>query len=395
MDSGPGTQRAAAETPRGPIVEADYLNQRAIRDQARVALVAALDKAGSTISTRVALVDALAVAGDPGRDAQASWTDANAPGLSFSERAARIRAIGRLGLSDRKQALVAELAALPIDAPDLLNEAVEWTLIRLARDQAAQPLVARIEAKHAAGLDVGSEISRIVDLPAAEATSVLLQAAKLPLDSDERVSFAIAAGRVADPRLIPILATMLDPRVENLRWHAIASLLKIDVDATAVALRSHLSEEGNLARKLEIADFLGRHGIRDGYPYAIEHISELYLREQAVAALAAIREPKAPGELHQILKSSNDLEWNRAAIRALGRLGEKAYSAQFLTFASDLHHPNCQASMLALADLGEVALLPILNEAFSSRNDEIVVTAARAPRATLLGTAERQARRSP
>jgi len=132
------------------------------------------------------------------------------------------------------------------------------------------------------------------------------------------------------------------------------------------------------ARKLEIAEFLGRHQIRDGYPYAIEHMSELHLRDQAVAALAAIREPKALGELHQILKSSNDLEWNRAAIRALGRLGEKGYSEQFLVFARNLHHPECQASILALADLGDPALLPILSEAFSSRNDEIVTTAARA-----------------
>jgi HEAT repeat protein len=205
----------------------------------------------------------------------------------------------------------------------------------------------------------------------------LLQAAKLPLDVDERIALAGATERASDPRLVPILATMLDPRVENLRWRAIASLMKIDTDEAAKILRPHLAEEGHLARKLEMAEFLGRHRIRDGYPYAIEHMSEPHLRDQAVAALAAIREPKALGELHQILKSSNDLEWNRAAIRALGRLGETAYAAQFLILARHLHHPECQASILALADLGDPAVLPILSEAFSSRNDEIVTTAAR------------------
>jgi HEAT repeat protein len=154
--------------------------------------------------------------------------------------------------------------------------------------------------------------------------------------------------------------------------------MKIDTDEAAKVLRSHLSEEGNLSHKLELAEFLGRHGIRDGYPYAIEHMSESHLRDQAIAALAAIREPRALGELHQILKSSNDLEWNSAAIRALGRLGEKGYTEQFVIFARNLHHPECQAAILALADLGDTALLPILSEAFSSRNDEIVATAARA-----------------
>jgi HEAT repeat protein len=82
--------------------------------------------------------------------------------------------------------------------------------------------------------------------------------------------------------------------------------------------------------------------------------------------------------LHQILKSSNDLEWNSAAIRALGRLGAKEYAEQFLGLARNLHHPECQASILALADLEDPALVPILSEAFSSRNDEVVATAARA-----------------
>src|SRR5260370_18298798 len=103
---------------------------------------------------------------------------------------------------------------------------------------------------------------------------------------------------------------------------------------------------------------------------------EVHLRDQAQAALAASQEPKRLGELHQILKSSNDLQWNRAAIRALGRLGEKGYAEQFLIYAGNLHHPECQAAILALADLGERALLPILSEAFSSRTDAIAPTAA-------------------
>lgn len=370
--------RATAVEVAGRVLEADCLGQKSLHDQARTALLAALEKKGSTIATRAALIDALALAGDSARDAAAVWIDFNAPNLSFAERAARLRAVGRLGLTEKRLAVIAELAALPLDAPDALTDAAERSLIRLAGEAAKRPLIERLTAKHEAGLEISEELFRVVDLPQRAAANVLLDAAKLPLDNEERIALATSAGRVPDPRLVPVLATMLDPRLEQLRWHAVASLLHIDTEATAQVLRPHLSEEGNLARKLEIAEFLGRHGIRDGYPYAIEHMSEPHLRDIAVAALGAMREPKAISELQQILKSSNDLQWNSAAIRALGRLGDKQESRQFLAFARDLHHPTCEASMLALADLGEPELVPILSEAFSSRSNEIVTTAARA-----------------
>lgn len=376
-DESDDVRATAAEIAR-LILQADYLHQKAFRDQARSALLAGLDKSRSTIATRVAFIDALALAGDPKRDGKASWLDDKAPKLSFAERAARFSAIGRLDLADRRPAIETELASLPLDAPAPLNDAVEQSLIRLAGAEAVRPLIDRIEAKHAAGLEVASEIQHAAELPAAAAATLLLGAANLPLDIGERVVLASVAEQAPDGRLIPILATMLDPRLEHLRWRAIAALLKIDTDVSAQVLRAHLSEEGNLARKLQIAEFLGRHGIRDGYSYAIEHLSEPYLRDVAVSALAAIREPKAVAELHQILAKSNDLGWNGAAIRALGRLGEKNEADAFVAFARDLRHPNCQAAMLALADLGEPRLVPILNEAFSSRNGDIVTTAARA-----------------
>jgi len=79
-----------------------------------------------------------------------------------------------------------------------------------------------------------------------------------------------------------------------------------------------------------MAEFLGRHGIRDGYPYAVEHMSEPYLREHAISALAAIREPGAAGELGKILNTSNDVAWSSAAVRGLGRLGVAELAQQFL-----------------------------------------------------------------
>ena len=87
--------------------------------------------------------------------------------------------------------------------------------------------------------------------------------------------------------------------------------MKIDTDNAAKALQPHLVQETNLQRKIEIAEFLGRHGIRDGYPYAIEHMSEPYLREEAILALAAIREPRAVGADFWYLVSGGDVQGKR------------------------------------------------------------------------------------
>ena len=108
---------------------------------------------------------------------------------------------------------------------------------------------------------------------------------------------------------------MLDPRYQDIRWQASEALRLIDTDEAASVLWPHLAQESDLLRKLQIAAFLGRHGFRGGYPYAIEHMSVPQLQDAAVEALAAIREPKAVPELRKIWESSNDLGWNAAAIR--------------------------------------------------------------------------------
>ncbi len=140
----------------------------------------------------------------------------------------------------------------------------------------------------------------------------------------------------------------------------------------------HLKEEANLYHKLRIAEFLGRHGMREGYPYAMEHLSEPGLVEEAVAALAAIRDPRTVPVLRDILKTSNDTSWSSVAIRALGALGEKEFAAQFLEIAQDLKNPLAPAALLALGDLDEVKALPKVREGLASRNDRIAFASTRA-----------------
>jgi len=156
--------------------------------------------------------------------------------------------------------------------------------------------------------------------------------------------------------------------------------IKIDTDEAARTLQPHLREETDLLRKLQIAEFLGRHGIRDGYPYVIEHMSEPDLREQAIAALAAIREPRATRELRQIFATSNDVAWASAAVRASGRLGAVELVPQFLELAGNAKNPLATSALIALGDLREPQAITIARAGFASRSAEMLTASARASR---------------
>jgi HEAT repeat protein len=107
-------------------------------------------------------------------------------------------------------------------------------------------------------------------------------------------------------------------------------------------------------------------------------LSEPYLREEAVSALAAIREPRAVGELRKILETSNDVAWNSAAVRALGALGASDLAPQFLEMAQDAANPLGPSALIALGDLHEVKAVEIARAGFASRNPERLEASARA-----------------
>jgi HEAT repeat protein len=380
----PEVNEAVARTLQA-VLEADYRDQRGLRADAAEKLLALSRDVGPDVDARVALLDALGALGQAarGNDKILAWLHVDRESTTFAERAARLRALGRVGIADQTGAVAAFLEALPLDAPPAIQEEVGRALGRLDPNTAARHLSARLARKAEAGLGIAIEIALLGELPAAVAAPALLEAARQPLDLEERLAFALAGARVADPRLVPALGRLLDPRQPPLRYQAIEALRRIDTDETASVLWLHLGEEGDLLRKLQLAEFLGRHGFRGGYPYAIEHMSEPALRDQAVEALAAIREPKAIAELRRIWESSHDLAWNAAAIRALGRLGQAEIAPRLLEITRDLRDPLAASALFALGDLGEERALPVVREGLASRNDDVVVAAARAARKLL------------
>ena len=380
-DTPPEVREVAART-LGSILDADYLKQGEMRDRAVKALVAGLDAAGPDLAMRVAALDALGSAGEAagGLPGALPWLKADRPASTFREHAARLRAIGRTGRAEAREGLASFLEGLPFDAPDDVQVAAGEALGRLDPKEAAKHLANRLANKSDAGLGVASEINLIGSLPREVAVPALLEAFSRVERADERLAFASACVRVADPRLVPTLASFLDPRDGNIRYQATEALRRIDTDEAASVLWPHLAQEADLLRKLQIAAFLGRHGFRGGYPYAIEHMSVPQLQDAAVEALAAIREPKAVPELRKIWESSNDLGWNAAAIRALGRLGQADIAPRLLQIAADRRSPLAAPSLIALGDLGEVKAIPIALEGLNSRSDEVVIASIRAAR---------------
>jgi len=378
IDPSPAVRERAARTVYS-LLRDDYLEQPEPREGAVKALAAVLAMRESNFTPRVAAFDALGVAGPNALQNKAAKAELeHDPPTTFAEEGARLRAVGELRMHDQEGALVMLLKQTPLDAPPTIQSPAEWALARLNPREGVKEITVRSKSKYDAGLPVTTETNVLGDLPTADAAPALLEISKLNLDDAERYAFASASKKVADPRLVAPLAGMLAPSQQDVRQAAVEALMKINTDDAAKALQTHLREEMNLSRKLELAEFLGRHGIRDGYPYAIEHMSEPSLREQAISALAAIREPRAVGELRKILETSNDVDWSSAAMRSLGRLGAVELAPQFLEIARNAKNPLAPSALMAVGDLHEAKALEIARAGFASRDTEIVTASARA-----------------
>ncbi len=377
-DSSPAVREQAAKTLHS-LLEADYLDQPKFRKSAVDALAESLARPNSSFAPRVAAFEALGAAGSEALENNTVKAELQLdPPTTFAEQGARLHTMGDLKVPGQSAAVLTLLKQMPLDAPSEIQYGAAWAAARLDPSQGVKEVTLRIQSKYDAGLPVVTEISLLGDLPPAEAVPALLDVARLTLNHGERQVFASACKKVADARLVAALAAMLVPAQQDIWWYAVDALIRIDTDDAAKTLQPHLLEETNLQRKIEIAEFLGRHGIRDGYPYAIEHMSEPYLREQAISALAAIPEPRAVGELRKILETSNDVAWNSAAVRALGALGASDLAPQFLEMAQDTGNPLGPSALIALGDLHEAKALEIARAGLASRNTERLAASARA-----------------
>jgi HEAT repeat protein len=373
------TRELAARTV-GALLEADSAGQGPIRSDVSRALIGALETAGPDLAARVAFIDAIGRLGQTGgrEPAVLAWFKSGRAPTTLAETGARLRALARLVPADQKDAVARTYESLPLDATPELQDAAGRALVAIDPPSAGALISMRLSAKHAAGLGVEQELALFAALPAPLSTPELLKSWGQGQSTVESLAFAYASAVAGDARLVSALGTLLDPSQPQVRYHAAEALRRIDSDEAASALWPHLDEETDLARKLELIAFLGRHGFRDGYAQAIEHLSQINLRDQAVEALGAIADPRAVPELRRIWQTSNDLAWNAAVIRALARLGQADITPKLLELARVPGDPLSPSALVGLGYLGSPEALPIVKEAIGSRSEALVIAATQA-----------------
>jgi HEAT repeat protein len=364
------------------VLDADYLQSAPLRAASITALANAVKPEHRNVAARAAALNAFGASGPATPEAKHVISEClNQPMLTIEESAGIFRAIGGMEMKDIDTAMLS-LSNVPLDEPLELARARMYALVRVAPEPAAKEILARIVAKIEAGIAFDAEIEASADFPLKEALHVLGEVSKLNLLRAEKRAFADASDRLASehPKLLFVepLANMLDPNEPEVRWSAVNALLKIGTSAAAKALQPHLAEEENLSRKLQIAELLGRHGMRDGYAYAIEHMSEPWLMEDAVKALASLRSADVIQKLQEILRTSNDLPANRAALRALGATEDRSIASKCLEILQDPNNELAPDALIALGDLREPQGVNHVRKGFSSRSDAIVTASARA-----------------
>jgi hypothetical protein len=377
--------REAAANVLGNLLDADYLTNEAVREPAVTALVASLEKPTTLVAAQVAAVQALASASDAARENEDAvrLVSLDAPYDTLAELSARLDVLGRL--HEDQPGAAAEtvsdlLAKLPLDAPQYLQQSATQALARIAEANGAGQLLDRLRRKKSLGLEGTPEVEAFgLILPkAADPWSMQRALLGMHLSPAEQVAFVRACEDRPSPELVSALSTMLDPRQQRLRRMAADLLMKIDTKVAARAVQPHLAEETDLDYKLTLAAFLGSHGFEDGYPYALEHMSDRRYLEAAVVAVAAIRKSGSAEQLIDIYRNSNDPDWKQAAVRALGLLGHKPFKDELIVLTRDLSHPLAPPALQARADGGDTEVLELLPTALTSRNEAVVIAAARA-----------------
>ncbi len=385
QDPTPAVRAEAAATVQA-VLDQDYLGQSLLHERSTAFLLDALARDEKNLVTARALLHALAAARLPSASARLQQRMAKTSSSdSLAVDAAQLRAAGNLRIDSIAKVLATRLADAPVDAPNVVVSDIALGSMAYDPPAAAEALRARIARKLAAGLTVDQEIALLAELPKAEAVKLLQELGTQPLVLSEQAAFADVAGVHPDQSLVATLKRWVGGYHPELRTSVLNALRKIDTREAASAARAELGPELNLAEKLRLAAFLGRHGYRDGYAFAVEHMSEDHLREDAVAALVAMRDSRTVKEMRRILETSNDDAWNASAVLVLGGLGEQQLRERFYAFVQGGGSGKlAAAAMIALAELGDARVLELIRQWLDQRETEMDIAAAKSAHIALV-----------
>jgi HEAT repeat protein len=383
--------REAAALALAGYFETDYLEDPSNREIAVTELIASLENQIPRLSPRVATLQALALAPDSVRtnNEATDLLSLLTPSETNAEFTARLDIFGGVHegqAGEAAESIAQMIGELPLDESHSVQRSATRALARVANEDGTAQLLERLQRKKLLGLESVPEILAIGSLfeHVADTWSIQKPLTEMDLTHAEQVAFLRASADSPTPELVPTLSNMLDPRYPQLRRLAADLLMRIDSEEAALVLQPHLAEETNLGYKLRVSAFLGRHGIDDGYVYAVEHMSDPRYRDAAVNAIAAIDRPETAEQMLEVYRSSNDVGWRQAAIRALGLLRHAPFRDELRTLTTNLGHPLAPAALQARADLGDTQVGNVLPDAMSSRSELLVVAAARAAESLFL-----------
>ncbi|MEM1188089.1 MAG: hypothetical protein AAGI72_06170 [Pseudomonadota bacterium] len=377
--------REAAALVLASFFRADYLNEPDSQDTATSELIRVISSEAQRLSPRVAALQALALVPDSltRYDEVTDLLSLETRSDTNAELAARLDIFGGVneGQAGAAAASITRLLdELALDAPPAVQRSAANALARVAKADAAALLLQRLRRKQSMGLEATPEIQAMEILFAHVADPWPFQQplTETGLTRAEQLAFLRAVAINPAPKLVPMLAGLLDPAHLQVRRLAIDVLMEIDNEASALALEPQLAEENNLRYKLRIAEFLGRHGIDSGYEYAVEHMSDARYWQAALRAIAAISKPGAPKQMYAIYQSSNDLKWRKTAVRALGLLRHDPFGDELTELTANLGHPLAASALWARADLGDTKAIDLLPAAMRSRSEALMFASANA-----------------
>ncbi len=306
-------------------------------------------------------------------------------GRTNAERLAAASALADLDDDRHRHAAIESIDRLPLDEPSKRERSFLGEVVRFADTHAGPALLRRIQQKLVAGHPALTEITLLGQLKYVEAVPALLEAGIDEVHNDEQ-ALAIAFEALRDERAVSQLVKWLQHVNFNVRWAAFGALSAIDSGEAIAAIRLRMKSEHDLRLKLRMASALGRHGIIDGYPFAIEHVADPGITQYAAEALAAIGDPRAGKQLHEILEQSNDAQWNAAALHALAVMGDASVKPRLVEILDDRRHSLLAAAITASRELGDKEMIAALVPLISSRNFTVASSSIDAIR--VLGVAE-------
>jgi HEAT repeat protein len=382
LNSDSAIVREAAARTLAAMFSARYQSAPALEARSVEALVKAASRKNQRQSSQVAILKAMGAVGDAvvKSGSALALLHLDAPTRTFAELEARAAALARISRDHEINFdFIGYLEALPLDSRPNLQRHVATAAANADTKRTADLLLKRLQDKKALGLGGETEIDSMREVFERADNPVIFEKRVFVLDlTDNEKQRLLNAVQSNHADLVAPLREILKTRNKGLRRSAIDLLVKIDNQEAAEAIRPYLKSEMDLRRKLVLAKFLGQHGFDDGYPYAIEHMSEPYVREIAIEALSAMNQAGTVEELLAIYQTSNDNNWRHAAIRALGLLGDTSSLENWLNMAADPRDALAPAAIRAVAELGDPQLLGLYATGLSSRNEVVARACAHA-----------------